>query len=440
LAVTREVEHSFAPLARWTGGCPTWDYLERSRPLVVRYLRLIRTSRARAVAGAIGVTVAVLGGASWYQACSVYNASLLGSANVDSLDGDLAGDGGIACIGAVPPSGPQNGEGGGGGNLQVVAAFRTIDIGVTGGLDASVPPFGYNLDKDCTCPGPPSCVNHYKGAPAETCDDEAGRDNTDIQLFRLLGGTASTGTSQIDQGLTSGQYSLLLVINNYNGQSDDSLVTVDFYVSNGLNRTADGGIPTPQFNGNDLWTIDPGSLSGGQPAFTDDQAYVSGGTLVAHMTQLPIAFGARSFLGGATMQLLDAVIVGQLAGYNIDGGPLVGFALVGGTIAGRWPTAKILSTLATIPVDGGGFLCGSSSSAYTVFDYNVIKTVVCQNADISKNISTDNQVPLAPCDAISVGMQFTAVPAQLGEVLPVPPAPSGCEDDAGNPWSDTCSQ
>ena len=429
MAVTREVEHSFAPLARFARGCPTWDYLERSRPLVVRYLRLIRTSRARTLASAVGVAGAVLG-ASSYQACSIYNASLLGSAEGAPADGDL--DGG-ACVGAVPPSRPQNAEGGG-GSLSVVAAFRTIDIGVSGGFDAGVPPFGYNLDKDCTCPGPPSCVNHYKGAPAETCDDEAGRDNTDIQLFRLLGGPASTGTSQIDQGLTSGQYSLLLVISNYNGQSDDSFVTVDFYVSNGLSRTADGGIPTPQFNGNDLWTIDPGSVSGGQPVFTDDQAYVSGGTLVSHMSQLPIAFGARSFLGGATMQLLDAVIVGQLAGYNVDGGPLVGFALVGGTIAGRWPTTRILSTLATIPEDGG-FLCGNDS-----FTYNVIKSVVCLNADISKDTSGDNNAPLAPCDAISVGMQFTAVPAQLGEVFAVPPAPSGCEDDAGNPWSDTCSQ
>src|ERR1019366_4299057 len=74
-----------------------------------------------------------------------------------------------------------------------------------------------------------------------------GRDNTDIDLFRGLGGAASTGTAQIDDGLQSGQYGLLLVIDGYNGMADDENVTVSYYVSNGVNRTADGGIPTPTF-------------------------------------------------------------------------------------------------------------------------------------------------------------------------------------------------
>ena len=45
----------------------------------------------------------------------------------------------------------------------------------------------------------------------------------------------------------------------------------------------------------------------------------------------------------------------------------------------------------------------------------------------------------AGCNAISVGMQFTAAPAQLGDVSMVNPAPAGCQD-GGIPWTDQCSQ
>ena len=39
---------------------------------------------------------------------------------------------------------------------------------------------------------------------------------------------------------TSGQ---TFVIDDYNGQANDPNVVVNFYVSNGVNRTSDGGIP-----------------------------------------------------------------------------------------------------------------------------------------------------------------------------------------------------
>jgi hypothetical protein len=405
---------------------------------------LNRTSTARTVAGAVGLALAVAAasfGASSYQGCALYSSSLIGSA----ITGDDAGSNAATCAEthAVPPSRPAADDGGDGPDIPaVVAALRTIDIGVSD-IDAAIPPFGFDLDNDCTCPGPPSCAPSKIAPPGDagiTCDDEAGRDNTDIQLFRLLQGPASTGTAQINQGLTAGQYGLLFVITNYNGTANDSSVNVDFYVSNGLNRSPDGGIPTPLFNGNDFWTIDPNSLTGGQPVFSADGAYVSNNVLVAKLAQLPVVFGDRSFLGGATMQLSDAVVVGQLQLVSVvdgDGGTLR-LALTGGTIAGRWPTSKMLGTLATIPA-GGGFLCGTDPSKKNQFDYQTFKGVICGNADISQLQGNDNQTPLAPCDAISVGMQFTATPAQLGAMLAVPAAPAGC-GDADNPWSDNCSQ
>jgi hypothetical protein len=406
------------------------------------------TSKRRSVVGALGIvgacSIAAFGAAS-HQACAVYDSSLIGSSEGGEGDSLAGGDAGVpACNHAYPPDRPQGVDDSGGDNIgMLVAAFNSIDIGVSGGLDAAVPQFGYDLDHTCTCfGGMPSCLQPPQppGAPsAESCDDNRGRDNTDILLFRDLPGLASTGTSQIDQGLTAGQYGLLLVITDYNGKSDDPRVHVDFYLSDGLSRDADGGIPTPRFDGTDLWTRDLGSLQGGQPngqpQYSDDSAYVSGSVLVANFSQLPIAFGDRSFLGAATMQLIGAVIVGQLQAKKVDSGGF-GFALVGGTIAGRWPTSQLLSTLANIPGEGG-FLC--ATDPVNKLKYGIIREVVCAGADIATVSTEDNNTPLAPCDAISVGMTFTAEPAQLGPVVEGGPVLAGCAD-GGVAFSDHCSQ
>ncbi|HEX4445553.1 MAG TPA: hypothetical protein VH044_02410 [Polyangiaceae bacterium] len=398
-----------------------------------------RPSRARRLRIGIGVLSTIIVGAlaASYQACTLYSSSLL--APLDSGQGGSGASSG--CDRAVPPARPAVSDEGGSDIGPVIAAFETIDIGLGGttadGGPTPLPPFGYDLDGVCTCPGLPSCQQASKTAP-ESCDDDAGRDHAAITLFRYLGAAASTGTSQIDQGLMAGQYGILLVIKNYNGLQNDSRVTVDFFVSNGLNRDPDGGVPTPQFDGNDQWTIDPGSGTLSQPVFSDDSAYVSNGTVVANMSQpIPIAFGDRSFLGGATMILSSAVIVGSLQLVPVGGdagSTTLGFSLQQGTIAGRWGTGDLLSTLATIPSMGGGFLCGADS-----VPYQLIKATVCGSADISKNPLNDNGTPLAQCDAVSVGLQFTAAPAQLGNVLAVPAAPAGCQVD-GKPFTDTCQQ
>jgi|CZKU01.1.fsa_nt_gi hypothetical protein len=375
-----------------------------------------------------------------YEACAVYDSSLLLPADGDAAASADAGP--DPCLHARPPGHPDGGVSGG-GTIQVVAAFKTIDIGLTADASAPRPPFGYDLDGVCTCPGPPSCIQ-VPGAP-RSCDDDAGRDNTDIDLFRGLGGAASTGTAQIDDGLQSGQYGLLLVIDGYNGMADDENVTVSYYVSNGVNRTADGGIPTPTFTGGDLWTVDPDSLQNKpqdpasipscahnpqcQSVFSDDRAYVSNYVVVAHFNQLTVAFGDRSFLGGATMALSTAVVVGQLQPVPIQQG-VFGYDLVGGTIAGRWPTKALLQTLATIPANDGGFLCGNGN-----LYYEIIKETVCGAADISQNQANDNMN--VACDAVSVGMTFAAGPAQLGAVLAVPPALAGCADGSV-PFTDNC--
>jgi hypothetical protein len=377
----------------------------------------------------------------------IYNSSLIGP---DTSDASTQGDADVpACMSFEPPDRPPAGDGGAmgddSGNVTllppIVAAFKTIDIGAAGAPDAAIPAFGYDLDKTCTCPGPPSCLQPKGAFSGEDCDNHGGLDNKSIQLFRLLPAPASTGTTQVDQGLMAGQYGLLIRISNYNGMPNDPNITVDFYVSNGLERDDAGAIPTPKFDGTDRWTIDPGSIQNGtQAMFSDDSAYVTTtGTagspvFVAHFSQLPISFGDRTILGGATMQLSDAIVTGTIQPVPYDGGSGVGLGIMQGTIAGRWPTKQILSTVATIPEEGG-FLCGSDPNPYNAESYVVLKVIVCEAADITHEQSQDKMG--APCDAISVGMQFSAVPALLGDPLMVPPAPAGCVD-GGAMWSDQC--
>jgi hypothetical protein len=392
---------------------------------------LSRSYEARSLAASLLVAAVVLLGllgSGSYQACDVYNPSLLVP--------DEAG----GCQHVAPPPPPPSVDDDGQFSFPVRAAFNTIDIGLRS--DGGIPPFGYDLDHICTTPtGQESCAQP-KGVPV-SYDDEAGRDHWGINLFDALGEVASVGTAQINEGLQKGQYGLLLEITGYNLQANDDHVVVNFYVSNGLERTADGGIPVPQFNGNDFWTIDPGSLMGSctdagacQAVYNDNAAYVSNGFVVAHMaTPIPIGFGVRSFLGGATMTLSDAIIVGELKPCAHVPAGQVCFQLVGGTIAGRWGTKQLLSTLASItdPFVDGGFISGDSGT------YSAIKTAACAVADISQSESNDNQSPLANCDAVSMGLQFTAVAANLGGVLAAPDAAAGCTS-GGVPFSDTCFQ
>ncbi|HEX3770275.1 MAG TPA: hypothetical protein VHV30_05400, partial [Polyangiaceae bacterium] len=142
---------------------------------------MLNPSKARrSLAGVVVALTAALTlfGAWAYQACAVYDTSLL-----------LPGDGGAeaeasvdpnACQHVSPPARPDSSSDTDAG-ITLIAAFRTIDIGLDS--DASAP-YGYDLDNVCTCPGPGSCVQPNG---TKTCDDDAGgrtgRDNFSIQLF-----------------------------------------------------------------------------------------------------------------------------------------------------------------------------------------------------------------------------------------------------------------
>ncbi len=378
---------------------------------------------------------------SW-PGCTIYDTSLL-----------LPDDGGTC--GARWPSPPAQDDPSQTPDTPVVVAMQSIDIGVGPdagplGVDSSapLPPFGYDLDKTCTCPGATTC----KQAPGTTkiCDDDAGRDHIALQLFRDLAPSSQAGSLQANQAMQAGQFGILLQITGYNQRANDTQVSVRLYASNGIDGIQDGGTPSPNHDGNDKWTVDPAYLVQGQllgnidcetnssactPEFVDDHAYVSGGVLVAHLSSAPLTFGYRANLGGALMMLTDAVIVGTLRQVTLFGS-FQGWSIADGSISGRWQTSQLLSNLATIPnpLLDGSFVCGTDPLGAPVYRY--FKPLICGLQDIASSERNDNKG--VPCDALSMGFAFQAEPARLGSVYRVDQPPAGCVGSGGAQWQDDC--
>jgi hypothetical protein len=279
---------------------------------------------------------------------------------------------------------------------------------------------GYDLDGVCTCPEPESCVR--PGGTRQVCDELGGVDNAGGQLLTLVALFANRAPDS-NQRLRSGDYGLLVLVREYNGQANDSQVTVAFLLSNGTDGIQDGGIPPrPKYDGTDRWTVDPKSVAGGSgppyvPLFIDKSAYVSAGVLVATAD-----FTLR--LGRMTLQLVGSTVTGTLTkdavGYHIDDGVIVG----------RVAARTFLTNVSAIddPFVDGGYMCGDSGT------YRDLKTKLCEMADIVSDLKQDNTG--APCDALSVSAHFTSSTAQLGSVFGLPPPPTPC----GPQWIDDCAK
>jgi hypothetical protein len=403
-------------------------------------LSLLHLRRLRALATVFaGVALAAAS-----AQCDIYGPWLLLPGDA-SADGANTGNGGHAYV----PARPTGVEGSTGpGPYSNIAAMQSIDLGLGDGgavPDGALPPFGWDLDNDITCPGMPSC--EQMPGTKENCDDQAGRDHTGLYLFRELGLTAKVGVAAVNQAMQAGEYGLLVGLSQYNGTMDDDRVTVSLYFSSGVLGTGDGGGVVLNHDGNDRWTVDPRSLQGAptagvdcsngatvcQPNFVDDNAYVTDGTLVSTgLGEIPITFGGRANIGGAVMDLNETILVGTLQMRSRAGGG-VSWAIVGGSISGRWGSAKLLTNMATIPdptSDSGAFLCGNDPA------YLYLKNhVICALQDIPVNPMNDNTG--APCDAISMAFAFTAEPALLGTVSPLPATPSGCSQGS-TPFNDSC--
>ena len=332
-----------------------------------------------------------------------------------------AGEAGPACTSARPPPRP---EGQLGGDLVVVNAIRTFEFGEAN--DPQKPTSeGLDLDSTCTCPGTRSC---RPVLGAGTCDFLGGVDNAAGPYFISLVSVLGKDNS-VSARIARGQYGLTVRIKNYNGLADDDEVEVAIFNSFGLDvSTGDAGTDgstdagsvrtTPQFDGNDRWTVDAKSLLGGTaylPNIVDTRAYVRGFTVVATLSN-SIRVGPYTV----------PIVGGTLLAHIVKSGDT--FACDRGTISGRTNARELLTALESVPnpIAPSSFLCGEDSVFKNVRDR------FCQTLDITTDPTLDGRD--APCDAASFSVRFTSSPALLGAVVDNGRPQKPC----GESWVATC--
>jgi hypothetical protein len=308
-----------------------------------------------------------------------------------------------------PPGGIDDGTNIG----TLVFALRSVDFGDTGN---GTP--GYDLDHVCTCFRDAGNACSGKATPSTYCDADGGVDNQASKLIGLVGEFAASvfGSSVFSAQANSGKWTLLFRVDGYNGQPNDPAVNVALYPAT--------GIPMPNWDGFDQWPVVASSVDGGvnAPYFVSDGAYVSNGVLVATMPtgELTIHGGGQDTI---TVRLSAGVITANLSQL----GP--SWRLQSGVFAGRWSLTEIFKSLSSYRDNNGKPLCTDQLVQYTV-----VKQLICQDADILVN---DTMPKSAPCDALSIGIGFTADPALLGGISDAGVDSPGCPA-ATDPANDSC--
>jgi hypothetical protein len=238
----------------------------------------------------------------------------------------------------------------------------------------------------------------------------------------------------------AGQSTVLFRIKSYNGGQNDKQVTFIVYTSRGLYHDPDAGkpeagLPPPQYDGTDVWTVDPSSLLGGAsvdggatcegndnicvPIYADTQAYVKDGVLVAHV-DFPITVGPD---GSALVLTISAA---AMYAKLVPDGP--GFRIDDGQIAGRFNSGGLLTALGVSadPIGKKGALCNNT------LVYSNVKSRVCAAADIMTHPLDDNTGK--SCDALSIAVSFSASAGHLGP----PFSKGGADEPCGAGWKDDC--
>jgi hypothetical protein len=347
-------------------------------------------------------------------------------ASTDSGDAATEAAAGVTdpCEHARPPARPPRATDPGAGQLVVALDHFAF---VVGGRES----LGYDLDGLCTCDdrpgspsgGGPSCLP--RKADERLCDEPGGRDNaTATMLSRLVAGGIDGGLDvAYDRSATEGRGATLVEVAEFNGTSDDDAVLVALYDSPGLEPslpcstgtggdagTNDAGEPAPDWGGCDRWKRSTESLLAGQPRLFTRDAWVSGGTLVARFSVLPLR------VDNASLVLEDVVLSGTLTTRPA--------ALAGGLLAGRVGSANVLRVFGEQQIGKrGAALCHDPPT------FAVLRAAVCDSLDLTSARPVDGG--LVACDSISVTMELSGRAALLGAEAPSPAKASGC-DDAGD--------
>lgn len=271
---------------------------------------------------------------------------------------------------------------------------------------------GLDLDGVHTAPGSSA------GECPSTCSDgEEGIDNVvGESLYPLLEAASPGLGAAVDDALENGRGNLVVEVRGWDGTADDPRVDASvvramvitsagdaappalLFPAAGVATLADGSaVPPPAWDGGDwAWARSDG-LIGGDPAsplVRDEDAYVAGGVLVMRLPE--------------RAELVLDVLALRLSGAVLLVGPL-GAADASVTLAGRWAAADLLEAASRIGV------CPGSAQA------GVLGAQLERVADLRAAPGTTG-----PCDALSVGLGFTARAVRWAGVADGAPSSSAC--------------
>jgi hypothetical protein len=271
----------------------------------------------------------------------------------------------------------------------------------------------------------------------------------------------SVADQSINTEIACGRQTLLYVLQNYNGQANDPDVVVSALQSVGIHTPHDGGAELDgsachvddvafdagaaypaKFDGTDIWAPAAGLPAEVVTGWVQDFRLVLDGRPkgTAGGKLLPLIFGSRVVTVGTPILVARLVPLdesGQVLPIDGSGkiqspdGKARSFRLVDGILAGRASASDALAGAASIRIGASpvsnGELCGQPAL------YCVIKNVVCSGADSMKLPTLDFKGE--SCDALSIVLQFDAVPALRGAPRPLAAPPDG---GCASTWRDEC--
>jgi hypothetical protein len=385
-------------------------------------------------------------------ACQVYDSSLLDGEGGSPIPEDQWGSGigwwsvktANGCVSAGSPTvndRPKNA----GGESVAPLYFAVRDMAL-GSLDRAGEPtdeawkqLGFDLDGQCTssdtCPGVEqvACTSKGTGLPidgAECRDNTFGRLEDEAVALEGIGKTIGLSNDGFNCSLCGGVYNFVIKLSEWNGQPDDSNVRVDFYPSPGLENPpgwqCDINAPIGEWKANgcwtksDRWTIQEDSYSGTladgadlPPAnLNDPSAYVRQGYIVGQLPADALLWfpGDKATVRAYPLKIQLGIFAGRLV--QKDGA----WHIADGTIAGRSKGEDLIEAFELL-----GFCEGHQY-------YGTMKLYVNNYLDI---LASGAVSPEATCDALSVGIGFTADEASFSttpaDVVPLP----GCPGSGG---------
>ncbi|HJL15535.1 MAG TPA: hypothetical protein RMH99_07770 [Sandaracinaceae bacterium LLY-WYZ-13_1] len=360
---------------------------------------------------ALTLSLALLAG------CQVYDPALV------EQDGGASG-----CDRSLPPprpDAPDDGEDVG----ERVYVVRDVVFDQSGDRWRTI---GYDLDERCTEPPGYDAECRPPHAPSRPeVDGEGGLDNAfGHHLFPLVEVT-NPGLQDVARGYQErGVGAIMLIMRGWNGADDDARVEITLGISvyatpggaddteppevmstpDGPQTPAGEPLPEPVWDGHDWFWLRADNFLDGDvdtPFIYDDNAYVSGGTIVLSLpNRTDFIFPGPEI--GLLVRLTGAVATARLTD---DGTRLEDIV-----VAGRWPTLDLLDTAEAVGVCPGG-------SEHEIFTRQLDRV-----SDIRAREGTGG--PDVSCDAVSIGLAFEqGVEARFAGLAPGADVPNACEEE-----------